>query len=201
MAKNVKDYIPRRKNARSTWAATLKNAIAVKGPLVGESAGDISNVQNAAQGIVDETNNMAAAKATYEAAIKNSKQKISGHVKTIRQHAQRMKTHPSYTKAIGLALGIASDAYMADAANSRPVLKISKVPKGYAIKYKLMGFFDGVNIYRKRPGDADFTFLVRDTRSPFIDKDPMVDGTQYHAYFVSGDVEVGKISAEVEIKL
>ena len=33
---------------------------------------------------------------------------------------------------------------------------------------------DGVNIYAKRDGDADFVFLARDTASPYIDNPPLV---------------------------
>src|SRR3569832_199750 len=114
MAKNVRDYIPTTNGEKSPWAKNLKSAIAVKGPSVGESAGDINDVQNAAQGIIDEVNKLDAAKADYEAAVADSKKKIKAHIKLVRQHANRMKTHSGYTAAIGLALGSVSNTYDAD---------------------------------------------------------------------------------------
>src|SRR2546426_976014 len=42
---------------------------------------------------------------------------------------------------------------------------------------------DGVNIYAKRDGDADFVFLARDTASPYIDNRPLLValGVDVHA--------------------
>jgi hypothetical protein len=201
MAKNVKDYIPTRNGEKISWAKNLKQVIPTKGPIVGESAGDITAVQDAAQGITDEVNNLDSAKAAYEAAVAESKRKLKAHIKVVRQHAQRMKTHSAYSDGIGAALGIVSSIYNADDANSKPVLKVSRVPAGYSFKFKLMGFFDAVNIYRKRPGDSKFIFLASKSKSPFIEKEPMTEGTKYCAYFVLRDKEVGKESDAVEISL
>jgi hypothetical protein len=201
MAKNVKDYIPARNGEKGVWAKNLKQTIPSKGPLVGESAADVTAVEDAAQGIMDAVNNLNKAKADYEAAVTNSKQALKAHIKVVRRHAQRMKTHSAYTNAIGLGLGIISGSYNIDIASSKPVLKMSKVPSGYAFKFNLLGFFDAINIYRKRPGDLKFIFLDRKSKSPFIDKEPMIEGTEYSAYFVLHDKEVGKESDVVEINL
>ena len=48
---------------------------------------------------------------------------------------------------------------------------------------------DGVNIYAKRDGDAEFVFLARDTASPYIDNRPLLVATkpelrEYKAVYV-----------------
>jgi len=65
---------------------------------------------------------------------------------------------------------------------------------------------DGVNIYAKRDGDADFVFLARDTASPYIDN-PDASGLvatkpelrEYKAVYVQSDAEIGLFSDEVVV--
>ena len=200
MAKK-KDYVPSRNGDKVPWATNLKAEIPTDGPTVGESTSDVTAVETAAQGVVDEVNNMKAAKTAYQSAMKTATDNMNGHIAVIRRHAQRMKTSPAYTPGIGENLGIEGDDHVVDVANSAPVLKISKVPSGYQIDFNLLNYFDGVHIYRKRPADAGFSYLATDTSSPYIDTDAMVDNTQYHAFFLLHDAEVGKVSAEVTVKL
>ena len=74
---------------------------------------------------------------------------------------------------------------------------------------------DGVNIYAKRDGDADFIFLacraevrrrrVRDTASPYIDNRlPALHslgdgGREYKAVYVQSAAEIGLFSDEVVV--
>ncbi|SRR6266542_2669451 len=63
---------------------------------------------------------------------------------------------------------------------------------------------DGVNIYAKRDGDADFVFLAPDTASPHIDNRPLLVGTkpelrEYKAVYVLSDAEIGLFSDEVVV--
>src|SRR5712691_9537914 len=63
---------------------------------------------------------------------------------------------------------------------------------------------DGVNIYAKRDGDADFVFLARDTASPYIDNRPLLVATkpelrEYKAVHVQSDAEIGLFSDEVVV--
>ena len=63
---------------------------------------------------------------------------------------------------------------------------------------------DGVNIYAKRDGDADFVFLARDTASPYIDNRPLLVATkpelrEYKAVYVQSDAEIGLFSDEVVV--
>ena len=63
---------------------------------------------------------------------------------------------------------------------------------------------DGVNIYAKRDGDADFVFLARDTASPYIDNRPLLVATkpelrEYKCVYVLNDEEIGLFSDEVVV--
>ena len=73
---------------------------------------------------------------------------------------------------------------------------------------------DGVNIYAKRDGDADFVFLAcragvrrrraRDTASPYVDNRPLLavgkpELREYKAVYVLSDAEIGLFSDEVVV--
>ncbi len=63
---------------------------------------------------------------------------------------------------------------------------------------------DGVNIYAKRDGDADFVFLARDTASPYVDNRPLLvagkpELREYKAVYVQSDAEIGLFSDEVVV--
>lgn len=79
------------------------------------------------------------------------------------------------------------------------MINIRAVPSGWELRFNLLDYFLGVNIYRKRPDEANFRFLATDTRSPYIDTDPMIPGTQYYACYIEGDEEVGLKSSIITI--
>ena len=58
---------------------------------------------------------------------------------------------------------------------------------------------NGVNIYSRRAGDADFAFLARDTNAPYVDNRPCLvagkpETREFKAIYVVGDAEVGQAS-------
>lgn len=63
---------------------------------------------------------------------------------------------------------------------------------------------EGVNIYSRRDGDADFKFLARDTVPPYVDNRPMLvagkpELREYKAVFVVADKEVSQFSDEITV--
>ena len=63
---------------------------------------------------------------------------------------------------------------------------------------------DGGNTYCLRGDEADFTFLARDTASPYIDNRPLLVATkpelrEYKAVYVQSDAEIGLFSDEVVV--
>jgi hypothetical protein len=192
MAKD--DYVPSREPEQIPWAATLKAKIAVHGPTLALTAADITIIQGNCDTVRDSIQDFNQATQVYQAAANTKNAAKNPAIKSIREFAQRIKKHAAYTATIGEELGIIGDEQTIDVANSKPELKHAKVPSGHEFKFNLKKFFDGVNIYKKLPSAAAFTFLARDTSSPYIDTAPAENGTQYYAYYVSGDTEVGQRS-------
>ena len=73
---------------------------------------------------------------------------------------------------------------------TKPELQVRAVKNGWMFDFDLPGYFYGINIYRKRPGAKEFSYLATDTSSPYIDTDPMRLGTtQYYAWFIRNGEE------------
>jgi hypothetical protein len=61
-----------------------------------------------------------------------------------------------------------------------------------------------VNIYSKRGTEVGFTFLARDTQSPYIDTRPLLDPNKpevriYKMKFIVADQEVSDFSEDLEV--
>jgi hypothetical protein len=119
----------------------------------------------------------------------------------VRKLAQTIKSSLDYDEEIGREFDIIGTHKEVDEDNAMPVLELQQVPHGWELSFGLEDYFDGVNIYRQRPNETDFSYLATDTHSPYVDNEPMVNGTQYCAYFIIGDTEVGKRSAIVKISI
>lgn len=66
------------------------------------------------------------------------------------------------------------------------------------------GDADGINVYRKLPGEADYRFLGRDNSPPFRDQTPLAEPGKaelriYAAIYVKKGAEVGQFSDDVTI--
>jgi len=113
----------------------------------------------------------------------------------LRKLVTQIKTKTNYNDSIGQDLKIIGAEQTIDIATSKPQLTVSKAPSGWQFDFNLKNFFDGVNIYRKRPADVAFSFLALDTATPYIDTDAQVNGTEYYAFYVLSETEVGLQSA------
>lgn len=109
-----------------------------------------------------------------------------------------------FTTAIGKDLAILTQSVNGvDTENYQPVIKVASHPGYVRIIFKNKGV-DGINIYKRRKGEADFIFLARDTKSPYDDKmtmptPPNAEVYEYMAIGVINDVEIGLSSDIVAV--
>jgi len=119
----------------------------------------------------------------------------------LRKLVTQIKTKTNYNDSIGEDLKIIGAEQTIDIATSKPQLTVSKAPSGWQFDFNLHNFFDGVNIYRKRPNAQNFSFLALDTATPYIDTDAQVNGTEYYAFYVLSETEVGLQSAIEKVQV
>jgi hypothetical protein len=139
-------------------------------------------------------------------ALSINRPPLTGFGKHARALAARIKAHPAYTVALGSLLGIEGPQDTTDLTTSKPTLAGVDQTGGVVQLDCDKSISDGVNIYAKRDGDADFVFLARDTASPYIDN-PDASGLavgkpelrEYKAVYVQSDAEIGLFSDEVVV--
>lgn len=196
-----RDYMPRDKFELNTWVKKFGKAVEANVNHYGINQEQIksllafilafANDLDAEQELIDK-------KQTQVNQTQKDREVL---VQFCRMLAQMIKNHPDYTDNVGKEFDIIGAERQIDVASSQPTLVATKVPHGWEFGFGVDNYFTGVNIYRKRPDDTNFIFLATDTRSPYVDNEPMVNGTEYFAYYILGDTEVGKQSDTITIKV
>lgn len=186
----AQDYIPGREGDLRLWLINYRKQL-----LVHQATLNISDTDRDAQlAFVDaliasmDANTSAQQNAQMARSNLNSNKLTS--IRGIRKMSQKIKVKDEYNNDIGESMGIVGEENAIDIENAKPILKTRIVETGREISFNLLGFFDAVKIFRKRPGEEK-KFLAVDTSSPYIDTEPMVNGTQYTAYYMLGDETVG----------
>lgn len=199
MGKNSKDYIPADKYQLDAWAkqfaATVANNVGSYGISEEQAIALNTAVEDYSGDLVIEKQ-LIDQKRQRVNKTQNDRKTL---VTLSRNMAQVIKSNPDYTDNVGKEFDIVGAKTHHDTENAQPVLKAKKVPHGWEFSFGLEGYYSGVNIYRKRPGEENFSYLATDTRSPYVDNQQMENGTQYYAYFILGDTEVGQPSDLVTV--
>ncbi|MDD5037494.1 MAG: hypothetical protein PHE55_22430, partial [Methylococcaceae bacterium] len=117
---------------------------------------------------------------------------------------RRIKAGPVYNKALGTLMCIEGPEDTTDPSAMKPDLTAKDLGGGKTElsfhKFKS----GGVNIYSKREGEADFSFLARCAISPHIDSRPLLvagkaETRKYKAVYVRGDDEFGQPSDQINV--
>jgi hypothetical protein len=113
----------------------------------------------------------------------------------LREKIVRWKTEPGYTKAIGDMLRILGTSITLDPHTYKPKLA-AEIKPGYILLTFVKAGVDGVNIYYRVKGTAEWKHLAYDTESPYMDAKPLASAgvpevREYMAIGVISDVEFG----------
>ncbi len=124
-------------------------------------------------------------------------------VARFRQRADRIKSHPNYTPAIGEDCRIVVPVG-GPPAIPKPVLN-GLAETGFVIRltFAMLGH-DQIEIYSKRGSETEWTIITVDSNSPYVDaRPPLVANTpevrQYRARFKDNDFPVGEWSDVISV--
>jgi hypothetical protein len=197
------DFIPPNDGELVSWLTNLKNKLPTIGSAMGVSTGDV------ASGVTLANNQIALqlavegkkAELTSSVAAKNNGK--ASNLKALRNLITRIKTLPGYNTAIGAELGIVSTGDGFDPLTFKPILTLELHPGFVRVKFT-KGRSEGVNIYSRLKGEATWTFLARDTHSPYDDHRAAIqtdkaDFREYCAFALMDDHEIGVQSDIVSI--
>lgn len=198
------DYLPSRDAEFVLWHDNFKAQASTIGGTLGITAADLTalNNDNTSLHEVMEAAADLEARASQATAEKNMKRKeVEQRVRTF---AKRLKLHAAYNSGFGEQLKIEGPEEIVDLTDAQPKIKATPEPHGLIVLTFVKSKSDGVSIYSHREGESSFTFLARDTNSPYIDNRPcLVPGKMetraYKARYIVDDQEVGRFSDEVTV--
>lgn len=189
------DYLPDQDPQLLLWHDNFKNQTAALKTTFGLTDPEVAAV--AADNATAHTK--VDAKQTAKNAAKTATEACATSLRSVktaaRALARRLKEHPAYTAALGQQLGIIGPEDSTDLSTSKPTLTVEDTQNGQITIGFNKSISDGVNLYSKRGSETVFTFLARDTFSPYVDNRPALSGTterrEYQAVYVQDDDEIG----------
>ena len=152
------------------------------------------------EGKLDAFNDADAIYSQTSSDKQDSRAAVEGRLRAI---IRRFKSAGGYTEAIGQALKIIGADDTTDLTTAKPDLTARPLAHGIELSFT-KSKSDGVNIYSKRDGEADFVFLARDTAAPYVDNRALLvvgkpEARRYKAVYILNDDEIGGFSDEVVI--
>lgn len=196
------DFIPYKEADKLNWYSNLLGKIDTEGPLLGLTAAEVTQLKSICntnntviKDCMDAQTNAQKARATKEVQLKNGD-------KDLRILIRKMKTSSGYTDAKGTDLQIVAEDADTDYATYKPMIKATVMPGKVRIEFIKDGL-DGVNVYSRFKGQANWTKLAFDSYSPYEDTRALAMSTQaehreYMAIGVLTDEEVTQQSDIIE---
>ena len=195
------DYVPKPDQGFSQWGETFnKNLEPYEGQL-GITPEVKTQIQNHLDAVKLKLGEVDGQKKSLQGLTKLKNQIVAEAKQFFRNLANKIKTHDSYTPAIGEALGIvgAEDTSMQSINDAMPEFWLTLLSDHIRVDWK-KEIFDGVKIMSKRGNETTFTLLNTDNYSPYEDtRKNLVAGVpemrEYQLIYFLDDKEVGKLSA------
>lgn len=213
------DYIPPTEAELVIWANDHAAGVSTHGATVGLSAGEITQAATDASTISHAVNGQSLYKSKaqefteYKAALLYAPINtpvpttpappvvgvlpigaLAACVARARQRAERIKSHPNYTPAIGEDCRIVAPP---DGPPPGQPTLTANAETDYRVRigFQMLGH-DQIEIYSKRGSEPDFSLLAVDSNNPYVDgraglAPPAPEVRQYRARYRDNDVPVG----------
>lgn len=193
------DYIPDPDTNFVSWLTNYKTQVAGQAATFGLTAGEVTAVEADLTLIQGKINTLVQKKAEQQAATadkQTSRKAVEGRARAL---ANRIKTHPSYTAALGQQLCIFGPEDTTDLTTAKPTLRANSSNAGSVTIGFNKSSSSGIRLESKRGSETLFVFQAVDTNSPYMDaRANLTLGTpetrQYRAQYLTGDDTIGELS-------
>ncbi len=196
------DYIPDRDAEFLAWHNNYKTQVAALKTTFGLADAEVTAVADDNTSAHTKVTAANTAKQASQASTQDKSTVKRGIEARSRTLANKLKAHANYTAALGQQLGIIGPEDTTDLTNAKPTLKVDDSTPGRITVEFTKSISDGVNFYSKRAGETAFSFLARDTDSPYVDtRAPggnVPETRQYYAVYVLHDETIGLQSDTVQ---
>ncbi len=201
MAKR-RNYIPTAEGDLKTWLMNLRDKIDTHGSTIGLTGSEINSIKSNVNQLISKIDAVEQKRNDFHEAVADKNTFKNATTKSIGTLISRGKLTSGYTTAIGEDLDVIGEEITIDSGTAKPIITSKKVPGGWEFSFNLLNFFHGIKLYRKRPAETEFKRIATDTNSPYVDADPQVNNTEYHAFYINTEEEeVGVRSDIIKINL
>ncbi|MBK7873418.1 MAG: hypothetical protein IPJ74_23515 [Saprospiraceae bacterium] len=170
---------------------------------VGLSQEDMSEIDMEGETIKQAIQDANTKKEEATKAVTYKNEVRAAFLNKLRKIIARIKAHRNYSDSLGQELGIIGSKSSFDSVTFKPKPKVAVSGGMVRIKFQKKGI-DGVNVYRRRKGEAEWQFRARDNNSPYEERIQLENPAQpehweYRLIGVIKDVEIGQPSDVVEV--
>lgn len=198
------DFIPAKDASLVNWLNNYKTKIATHGPTLGLTAAQITARQNRCTAVINAIQLVEVEKNEWQSAAEAKETTKTTEIGAgLRPEIAADKTLAAMTPAIEADLGIVGTPDTFDPSTFKTQLTAEVVAGAVRIKF-IKSKTDGVNVYARLKGQTAWTFLARDTSSPYIDNRPLAtpgvaEVREYMAFGVIDDAQIGQQSDIVSV--
>jgi hypothetical protein len=202
-----KSFLPYQDADFAVWLENFSQKISTHSATLGISAADVTLLQNYSTNTRQTLTDIQAAKTSLQSLTQKKNNLLDEVKKKVRDMAVILKRNANYTVSIGEDLGVVPAATALGKSISidsqKPSFETFILPDMVRLDW-VKGEFDGVVIQSKRAAETSFTFLDKDTRSPYEDTrhnlTPDVHEPRfYRMRYLLKDQEVGQWSDELKV--
>lgn len=196
-------FLPRKDSELLAWLNNYKTKITTHATTLGVSAALLTQEKAWCDAMIAAINLIETKKQELKSAVTGKETALQTQVGALRIEIARHKLSAGYTAAIGQDLGIVGTQADFDAATYKATITVEIFGGFIRIKFTKRGA-DGINLYHRKKGTAEWLFLARDTKSPYDDHIVLETANQpehweYRAFGVLDDAEIGQPSDIVEV--
>lgn len=200
----MNEFIPRSDPQLCLWLDNYSKRIAVYGARFGLTADEVELQQKWCADLSEAIRFDDQKHKEWRAAVKKTRELKKSALSAVRHMVDRVKHGPGWTPEIGLAMGVVKPSPSPQAMELfKPKLQVEPLAGRVLLKF-VRRPLDGINVYMRRRGEAQWQFVAHATRSPFTDHTALLTPNtaeirEYRAMGVRKDQEVGQPSDTVTV--
>lgn len=199
----MSDFIPKKDPELVGWATNYKTNLALRGAELGFTPEQVEAQHHLCDRTIKAIDAAVTAKSAFESAITHKNKTVTTDITAVRDFIKDIKRSPAYTEAIGNQLRIVGAPKTLDNNSYKSKLKPEVHPGYVALKFTKKGA-EGINLYTRKNGEADWQKLGFYLHSPCVDSRPLAvtsqaENREYMCIGVSKDHEIGLQSDIVSV--
>lgn len=196
-------FFPKTDAGLVVWATNYKEELIHYATQLGMSPAQLADEEAMCDVIIGAVNSVNTQKNLLKGLVDAKKKAVKIQGGALRLEIGRHKKAVDYTETIGQDLGIVSTNVEFNPTTYKAKIFTELFGGFIRIRFRKMGA-NGINLYQRKKGNMEWTFLARATKSPFdyhltLSQADQPEHWEFRAFGVVKDDEIGIASDIVEI--